>query len=204
MKHVQAPSSASRRLARGRPVNPAGLAEGSRRSFRAQGKRPPENGFWVHAPRRGARQDLDMRPPWHPCRGAGPLLRRSRWSFTGQGETTTGKPRRRPTHPGGVPEHQDLTSAISRGMVWHPSGMRRHRPRRTGGRSPLPPERHTGYRLPTLPGWGTVWVVWTDANIGPPKCMPNKLWVMTSREALGYCHLSLREGPLVAAHLDSP
>jgi hypothetical protein len=63
---------------------PAGLADGSRWSFRSEGEGPPESASpeLMH-PGRGARTTRVRRLSmvrvarlWHPCRGAGPLLRR--------------------------------------------------------------------------------------------------------------------------------
>jgi hypothetical protein len=63
-------------LHRGKEGQPGGLADGSWWSFGARGQRPPENVSRARAPRRGARPNPDMLPLWHPCRGAGHLLRR--------------------------------------------------------------------------------------------------------------------------------
>ena len=62
-------------------------------------------------------------------------------------------------HSGGVPDAtlsagQPLSLPILRTLFWHPSRMQPDPCPRTGGRSsPVPPERHTGYSLPTQPGW---------------------------------------------------
>ena len=95
-----------------------------------------------------------------------------------------GLPRQRQSRAG-PPGEDDGQSAgclpMRNAAVWHPCGMRTNPPQRTRGRSPRwPPERPTGYLLPTLPGWAAAWVARTASNITPPKGEPNKLWVMLS------------------------